>query len=1092
MNIFQTLFKNMDRKTISGLTDELKALYISNYFDKNSQSILFACNSLFEANKFYQMLKNYQEEVYFFPMDDFMTSEILAISPDFKITRLETLNVLKSQKKVIVVTNLMGYLRFLPEPSTFYSHYMKLQKNMEISRDDFLEKLIQVGYKRETIVNKSGELAVRGFVIDIFPIHEENPIRIEFWGDTIDSIRYFDVDTQLTIRDISEIEIMPNTEFITDVILDKEYPHRELINFGKVVSICDYLSNGALFYNDENDLLVSYQNLMEEIKEYCLDSNIPLDTKFILDFKALEKKQTINLCNFDNNVVEEVQAYSSHCLNEKFTSLDEIPKILEKYRKQYRYVIICVSNRYQANKIMDTFEKEDYIFTNQENIEEKKINIIIKNIQEGFIFNDMVVISENEIFNRKPISNLYKTNFKYGTRIKDITKLNIGDYIVHNIHGIGRYCGIKTITKNKLVKDYLQIEYRDGDKLYIPVEKIDMISKYSSNEGYVPKVNKLGSNEWEKVKLRARSKAKDIADELLKLYALREMKSGFAFLPDDENQIAFEKEFNFIETPDQLRAIDEIKKDMESPHPMDRLLCGDVGYGKTEVAFRAAFKAILSGKQVALLCPTTILSNQHYQNALNRFRSFPIEIRLLNRFVSSKQVRQTIDDLKDGKVDFVIGTHKLLNDAIEFKNLGLLIIDEEQRFGVTHKEKIKKYKENIDVLTLSATPIPRTLQMSMSGIRGLSLIETPPHNRYPVQTYVLSYNQKVLKDAIYKEISRQGQVFVLYNHIDNIERKAREIEQLVPDARVIFAHGRMNKQELEDIMFRFTNHEFDVLLCTTIIETGIDIPNVNTLLVMDADQFGLSQLYQLRGRVGRTDKLAYCYLMYDQNKILSDIAKKRLEAIKEFTELGSGLSIAMRDLSIRGAGDILGSEQAGFIDSVGIELFSKMLKEEIEKLNGNFKEEIEENAQPLIEVDTYVEDTYVKEEDLKIEIHKKINEIDSYEKLLEIKEQLEDRFGKISDKLIIYMHEEWFEHLASKLKIRRVRQTDSEVQIVLDKELTEKINGEILFVEALKISSKFRFKMQGKQLMITFPIKNLEKHFVYYLIDLLQVIEKAI
>jgi len=1092
MNIFQNMFKRIDVETVCGLTDELKALYISNYFDQTNQSILFNCNSLFEANKFYQMIKNYQKDVYFFPMDDFMTSEILAISPNFKIIRLETLHALKANKQAIVITNLMGYLRFLPKPSVFYNHYLCLKKDMEISHDVLLERLIQNGYIRETIVNKSGELAIRGFVIDIFPIHEENPIRIEFWGDTIDSIRYFDIDTQLTIRDVSEIAIMPNTEFITDKIIQKEYPHRDLIQFEKVVSIYDYLSNGVTFYNDFHDLEVSYRNLLEEIKDYCVEANIPLNTQFVLDFQSLQNNASVNLCNFDNKNSNNSITYFSHLLNEKFTNLEEIPKILEKYRKQYEYVIICVSNRYQANKIIDTFEKEDYIFTDKENIETKKINIIIKNIHEGFILDNIVVISENEIFNRKPISNLYKTNFKYGTRIKDITKLNIGDYIVHNIHGIGRYCGIKTITKNKLVKDYLQIEYRDGDKLYIPVEKIDMISKYSSNEGYIPKINKLGSNEWEKIKLKARTKAKDIADELLKIYALREMKSGFAFLPDDENQIAFEKEFNFIETPDQLRAIEEIKKDMESSHPMDRLLCGDVGYGKTEVAFRAAFKAILSGKQVALLCPTTILSNQHFQNALNRFCSFPVEIRLLNRFISPKQVKQTIQDIKEGKVDFVIGTHKLLNDAIEFKNLGLLIIDEEQRFGVTHKEKIKKYKENIDVLTLSATPIPRTLQMSMSGIRGLSLIETPPHNRYPVQTYVLSYNPKVLKDAIYKEISRQGQVFVLYNHIDNIEKRAKEIEQLIPDARVMYAHGRMNKQELEDIMFQFTNHEFDILLCTTIIETGIDIPNVNTLLVMDADQFGLSQLYQLRGRVGRTDKLAYCYLMYDQNKILSDIAKKRLEAIKEFTELGSGLSIAMRDLSIRGAGDILGSEQAGFIDSVGIELFSKMLKEEIEKLNGNFKEETEEAPQPLIEVDTYVEDTYVKEEDLKIEIHKKINEINSYQKLLEIKEQLEDRFGKLSDKLIIYMHEEWFEHFANSLKIKRVRQTDSEIQIILDKELTEKINGEILFVEVLKISSKFRFKMQGKQLVITFPIQNLDKHFVYYLLDLLQVIEKAI
>ena len=684
----------------------------------------------------------------------------------------------------------------------------------------------------------------------------------------------------------------------------------------------------------------------------------------------------------------------------------------------------------------------------------------------------------------------YKTNFKYGTRIKDITKLEIGDYIVHNIHGIGRYLGMKTITKNGLNKDYLQIEYKGGDKLYIPVEKIEMISKYSSKEGYEPKLNKLGTTEWTKVKLKAKARAKDIAKELLKLFALRQMSPGFKFNNDDENQIEFDKEFPYEETKDQIKVWEEIKKDMESPHPMDRLLCGDVGYGKTEIAFRAAFKAILSGKQVALLCPTTILSNQHYQNALERFKSFPINISLVNRFITPKKFKETVKDIKDGKVDFVIGTHKLLNDEIVYKDLGLLIIDEEQRFGVTHKEKIKKLKSNIDVLTLSATPIPRTLQMSLSGIRGLSTIETPPNNRYPVQTYVVSYNKKLIKDAIYKELSRNGQVFLLYNRIDNMNSKLEEISSLVPDAKVVCAHGRMNKTELEDIMLKFINKEFDVLLCTTIIETGIDIPNANTLIVIDADKFGLSQLYQLRGRVGRTNKIAYCYLMYDNGRILSEIAHKRLNAIKEFTELGSGLSIAMRDLSLRGAGDFLGSEQAGFVDSVGIELFTELLKQEIDKLKGIEVTE-EEDTQPLIEVDTYIDDNYVKEEELKIEIHKKINEIDSYDKLISVQKELEDRFGKISDKLLIYMYEEWFEALANKLKIRKVKQTNNNIEIMLDKEFVSNIDGEKLFLDTLKINNNFKFGMIGGNLIISLKIDNLEKHFIYYLIDLLFVIDKA-
>ena len=582
-----------------------------------------------------------------------------------------------------------------------------------------------------------------------------------------------------------------------------------------------------------------------------------------------------------------------------------------------------------------------------------------------------------------------------------------------------------------------------------------------------------------------------MAFELLKLYAARETVEGFSYLKDDENQINFENEFIYEETSDQIRVTEEIKRDMESNHPMDRLLCGDVGYGKTEIAFRAAFKAILSGKQVAMLCPTTILSNQHFQNAVERFKSFPVNIRLLNRFVSTKKVNETIKEINEGKVDFVIGTHKILNDKIVYKDLGLLIVDEEQRFGVTHKEKIKNYRNNIDVLTLSATPIPRTLQLSLANVRSLSLLETPPNNRFPVQTYVVAKNKNLIKEAIYKELTRNGQVFILYNRIDGIESEVREIQNLVKEARISYAHGRMDKDKLENIMIDFIEHKYDVLVCTTIIESGIDIPNVNTLIVMEADKFGLSQLYQLRGRVGRTNKIAYCYLMYNQDKILTEIASKRLKAIKEFTELGSGLSIAMRDLSIRGAGDVLGSEQAGFVDSVGIELFMKMLKQEIDKLKGIEVKE-EEDTQPLIDVETSIKDTYVKEEDLKIEIHKKINQIDTKEKLLEVKSELEDRFGKLDDEMLIYMYEEWFEKFATKLNINRIKQSKDFIELTLDKDLTNKINGETLFLESLSITSNFKFKMFAGCLTIGLNLKNLDKHFIYYLIDLLFIIEKSI
>lgn len=1075
MNIFKKLFNHYNGKEVGGLTDELKCIYISNFYHDNL--ILVVCNSLYEANKFYQTLKNYVNEVYFFPMDDFMTSEVLAISPDFKMTRLETLDTIVKKNKGIVVTNLMGYLRFLPTKDNFINSYVKLKVGDSFDIKELTKKFYNIGYERDVVVNKTGEMAIRGYVVDIFPTNYNNPIRIEFWGDEIESIRFFDINTQLKIDTIKEVEIVPNSEFLIDKDIDFEYNHRDLIKYGSS-NIYEYMS-GLLFYNELDDIKVGYNNLLEEVFEYNTSNNLDKNTKYFHDFPSYE---SINLYQKDTFSVN----YDSYKLEDKFTNVEIMKEILTKYSKT-KTVIICVSNRYQANKIIDEI---DCVFTNINEIYENKINIVIFNINEGFIYNNYVFISENEIFNKNSKIMPYKTNFKYGTRIKDITKLEIGDYIVHNIHGIGRYLGMKTITKNGLNKDYLQIEYKGGDKLYIPVEKIEMISKYSSKEGYEPKLNKLGTIEWTKVKLKAKARAKDIAKELLKLFALRQMSPGFKFNNDDENQIEFDKEFPYEETKDQIKVWEEIKKDMESPHPMDRLLCGDVGYGKTEIAFRAAFKAILSGKQVALLCPTTILSNQHYQNALERFKSFPINISLVNRFITPKKFKETVKDIKDGKVDFVIGTHKLLNDEIVYKDLGLLIIDEEQRFGVTHKEKIKKLKSNIDVLTLSATPIPRTLQMSLSGIRGLSTIETPPNNRYPVQTYVVSYNKKLIKDAIYKELSRNGQVFLLYNRIDNMNSKLEEISSLVPDAKVVCAHGRMNKTELEDIMLKFINKEFDVLLCTTIIETGIDIPNANTLIVIDADKFGLSQLYQLRGRVGRTNKIAYCYLMYDNTKILSEIAHKRLNAIKEFTELGSGLSIAMRDLSLRGAGDFLGSEQAGFVDSVGIELFTELLKQEIDKLKGIEVTE-EEDTQPLIEVDTYIDDNYVKEEELKIEIHKKINGIDSYDKLILVQKELEDRFGKISDKLLIYMYEEWFEALANKLKIRKVKQTNNTVEVMLDKEITSKIDGEKLFLDTLKINNNFKFGMIGGNLVITLKIINLEKHFIYYLIDLLFVIESA-
>ena len=582
-----------------------------------------------------------------------------------------------------------------------------------------------------------------------------------------------------------------------------------------------------------------------------------------------------------------------------------------------------------------------------------------------------------------------------------------------------------------------------------------------------------------------------MAEKLMKLYAERESRRGFSFSKDSEMSEDFLKDFPYELTIDQKKAISQIKEDMEKSTPMDRLLCGDVGFGKTEVAFVAAFKAILDSKQVLFLCPTTILSNQHYENALVRFQNFPVSIALLNRFTSSKEVKRIIKGLQDGTIDMVIGTHRLLSDDIKLKDLGLLIIDEEQRFGVAHKEKLKEYKTNVDVLTLTATPIPRTLQMSLTGIRSLSLIETPPVNRYPVQTYVVEENKQILKDAIYKEMSRNGQVYILYNRVQSIDEFASKIQNIAPDARICIAHGQMTKNQLESTIYDFINHKYDILICTTIIETGIDIPNVNTLIIMDADRFGLSQLYQIRGRVGRSDKFAYAYLMYQPYKSLTESATKRLNVIKEFTELGSGFSIATRDLSIRGAGDILGSEQAGFIDSIGVDLYLKMLNDEVKRINHEEIEEEKEDTKPLIDVATHIDDNYVNEDDLKIEIHRKINTICDKKSFDKVKFELEDRFGKLDEDLIIYMYEEWFEKLAFKLHLSNVHQNKNSIELVFPEKVVKQLDTEELFMDAFEVSNMFRFISKGTNLIIVLDIIKLEKHPIYYLVSLLsKVYEK--
>ncbi len=1108
MNLDVSMISNdlLKKNTVwNGLTNEAFSYVINQYFKQQQENILIITPTLYEANQIYDSLVNYTDAVYLFPMDDFLTSEAVAISPDLKITRLDTINQILKQPKSIVITHLMGYLRFLPTPSCYKNHILQLNKNTSYQHDELLEKIYCLGYHRESMVTQTGEYAVRGYILDIFPLNVEHPIRIEFFDEEIESIRYFDESTQKSLEIVDSIVISPYTEYLLDEqnpieILNQKYLKQ---NSKKIASLGDYLPNHLTVFKDEPRLIEQYRHLMEEVLTYKANNDLSYQGEYFHQLENLVEKDVIYYQTIDNLSQKKFSQinFNSKTINQFNENIDLLTKYLDNAINHQKTVILSLKP-HQLQSIKKYVHMTNFnSIVNQ--IKENAINVTDFLFLEGFEMNSYIVLTAKEIFNQHIKKKVYQTKYKYSSKVKDVNKLQIGDYVVHYVHGIGVYNGIKTLESNHIKKDYLELLYYGTDKLYIPVEKIEYISKFSGKEGIVPKINKLGGNEWEKTKNRVRKRVKDIAEKLLKIYAARELQTGFKFSKDSEFQTKFEEEFPYSPTKDQLIAIQQIKEDMESSSPMDRLLCGDVGYGKTEVAFRAIFKAIMDSKQVIYLCPTTILSNQQYKNAKTRFANYPVRIALLNRFTTTKETKEILKQFHEGQIDLLFGTHRLLSSDVVPKDLGLLVIDEEQRFGVSHKEKIKEYKTNIDVLTLTATPIPRTLQLSLVGIRSMSLIETPPIDRYPVQTYVLEENDLIIKDAIYKELARNGQVFLLYNSVENIEQKANQIQNLVKEARINYAHGQMSKEELENTMLHFINHDFDVLICTTIIETGIDIPNVNTLIILSADHFGLSQLYQIRGRVGRSNKIAYAYLMYSKNKLLSDTAIKRLTAIKEFTELGSGFSIATRDLSIRGAGDILGSEQAGFIDTIGIDLYLKMINQEVEKLkNGQNNSEYDEimddsyqeeqvEERPLLNVTTHIDDEYVQDTDIKIEIHQLINKIDSYDTLLEIKNQLIDRFGKVTDDMDVYMHEEWFEKISRKLGVKKVVQTRNSVEMHFSEVSSSTINTEKLFVDAYKITNMFRFQYKDKHLIVILDIIKLEKHFVYYLVELLNMMNQS-
>ncbi|MBQ8472499.1 MAG: transcription-repair coupling factor [Bacilli bacterium] len=1091
-NLFNMFnIKYQDNLGLSGLTDESFCLLVEELFRKEKQSILIVCSSLTEANNLLNILTAFNNDTLFFPMDDFLTSEAISISPDLMVTRLETLNELIKDTKKIVITHMLGYLRYLPSKKTYQDNILTLKVGDEFDIKELIEKLLDLGYKRETLVTKTGEVGIRGFIIDLFPVSSSHPIRIEFFGDEIESIRLFDEDTQKKIEEIKEFTIYPYTEFLLDNysnLKEDERRQKYLPNYSSdIKNIVDYLNNPITIVKDYTLIINTYEKMLDEINSYK-ENDKNYQGNYMFPLTILDKFKVMHYLSIDNLIpnheFKEYLNFNIKAVNKFHENIDIINNYLKEAASLGKQIIICLKD-YQVKNFTKYLDL-NYLLTTPDKLTENLVNIINFDLPKGFTYQNKVILTDKDLFNISPTKKKYKTKFKYATKISNINKLEVGDYIVHSINGIGIYNGIKTLNVQNLKKDFLEILYKDDDKLYIPVEKIELISKYSGKEGVIPKINGLGSLEWKKNKQRIISKVKDIADKLIRLYAEREMQKGFAFSEDTKYHEEFYQEFMYTPTTDQLESFELIKKEMERDHPMDMLLCGDVGFGKTEVAFRAMFKAVYDNKQVLYLCPTTILSNQQYQNALNRFKNFPVNIELLNRFTTPKKTKEILEKLEKGTVDIVIGTHRLLGKDIKPQDLGLLVIDEEQRFGVTHKEKLKQYKSNVDVLTLTATPIPRTLQMSIIGIRSLSVIKTPPVNRFPVQTYVVYESDQLIKDAIVKEMLRDGQVFILYNRVETIEEKMIEIQKLVPNARIMLAHGRLTKVELEDRMLKFINHEYDILLCTTIIETGIDIPNVNTLIVLDANRFGLSQLYQIRGRVGRSNKVAYAYLMYPEHKVLTEESVKRLNVLKEFTELGSGFNIANRDLSIRGAGDILGSEQSGFIDTVGIDLYLKILNDEVKRLKGEkiIEEEIKDEK-PLISVSTYIGDQYTSDSELKIEIHKMINTIDSYPKLLSIKEEFEDRFGQVNEEILIYMHEEWFEKLAKLKGIEEVKQSKNEIELIYTMDETKKINSEELFMKSYKICRNFKFSYHNLRLHVTLSLNNLERHPIYYLIELI-------
>ena len=1074
---------------VSGLSESSKAYFVNSVYESFERPVVIITHNDMEAKNLYEDLNLYTSNVSYFPAKEVVFYNVDAISGDLRWARLRVIKEILERKKGIVVTSIDAFASAYTPKKLFTNHKLSLKVGKEVSFDDISKVLVEGGYERVEIVEGKGEFSLRGGLLDVFPPDSIYPYRIELFGDEIESIRTFNVESQRSIDKVKTLKIFPAKEMIVDedVIAEtlnamqseleeviKNSSDMERIEKIKTIvnrnmevfretntfeTIDSYLP--LLYKNSETlfDYLDKYMIVLDDrartlgklnstYTEFNENYSIFLERGDILPSQSnllIPKEKLISQLEERVDIVLEEISKSSEILNAdskyevRGASLNHyqgqldilIEDILDKKSLGYRTVILS-GTRPRGERLVDTLRERGIESTYKDQIDEiqfGEVVITFGNLLKGFECPEykICVISDKEVFGaakRKLKKTKRKT--KGVSKITSFAELKPGDYVVHANHGIGVYKGIKQIEVGGNKRDYLDIIYDKGDKLYVPVEQLDLVQKYIGSEGKTPKVNKLGSNEWTKAKAKVKKSINEIAKDLMKLYAARATMKGHKFSKDTQWQRQFEDEFPYDETPDQLACIEEIKADMESDKSMDRLLCGDVGYGKTEVAVRAAFKAVMDGKQVAFLVPTTILAEQHYKNLTKRFSDFPVTIDMVSRFRTAKEQKATLQAVKEGNVDILIGTHRLVSKDINFKDLGLLIVDEEQRFGVAQKEKIKNIKKNVDVLTLSATPIPRTLHMSLTGVRDISVIETPPEERYPIQTYVVEQNDQLIRDAIIREISRGGQVYFVYNRVEDIDKMAGYVQNLVPEAKVSVAHGRMTERELENEMIDFMNNEKNVLVCTTIIETGIDIQNVNTIIVYNADKMGLSQLYQLRGRVGRSNRIAYAYLLYTKDKILTEVAEKRLKALKDFTELGSGFKIAMRDLEIRGAGNMMGSSQHGHMAAIGYDLYCRMLEDTIKLVKGDIDKEPVETTVDL-KVDAYIPSNYIEDEMQKISIYKKIAALETMEEYMDIKDELEDRYSEIPQPVYNLMDIAYIKSKAKMLFIEEIKETPKEI-----------------------------------------------------------------